>query len=282
VDRLLAVQAQDLRSARIAVWARGRDVTLAAIEQALARRRFVVGWLNRGTLHLVRAADYWWLHELTTPQLFTGNERRLRQTGVDARAADRGVALIEASLADGPLTRFELRDRLRVARIPTDGQAVVHLLMRACLLGVAVRGPLNGKTQAYVLAGDWLPRRKPLDRDRALARLGQRYLAGHAPADDRDLAKWAGITLADARRALGGRSELNGQTYDDEARPCLLGQWDPVLVGWRDRIADYRPLGYAGGKVVLGWSASGGRVTLDRPLRRFGAEAARLEAFLAG
>jgi hypothetical protein len=39
------------------------------VDAALADRSLVVSWLNRGTLHLVRAEDYWWPHPLTTPQL---------------------------------------------------------------------------------------------------------------------------------------------------------------------------------------------------------------------
>jgi len=48
------------------------------VDAALSQRRsLIVTWLNRGTLHLVRSEDYWWLHPLTTPQLRTGNSRRL-------------------------------------------------------------------------------------------------------------------------------------------------------------------------------------------------------------
>src|SRR6516162_4789931 len=67
---LLAVQAQDPRGARLAVRARSRARSAADVDAALTRgRSVVVTWLNRGTLHLVRAEDYWWLHPLTTPQL---------------------------------------------------------------------------------------------------------------------------------------------------------------------------------------------------------------------
>src|SRR3954468_18442710 len=143
-ERLLAVQAQDLRSARLAVRARTHGASSAEIDRALTSdRSLVIGWLNRGTLQLVRIEDYWWLHALTTPPLFTANARRLAQTGVGALEAEKGVALVERALtADGPLTRDELRDRLAAARVPTAGQALVHMLMLACLRGVAVRGPL--------------------------------------------------------------------------------------------------------------------------------------------
>jgi len=79
--RLLAIQAQDLRGARLAVRARSAGLSASDVDAALADRSLVVSWLNRGTLHLVRAEDYWWLHRLTTPQLRTGNWRRLAQEG---------------------------------------------------------------------------------------------------------------------------------------------------------------------------------------------------------
>ena len=52
VGRILAVQAQDGRGARLAVRSRTTGGTAIAVDQALAERRLVVTWLNRGTLHL--------------------------------------------------------------------------------------------------------------------------------------------------------------------------------------------------------------------------------------
>jgi hypothetical protein len=156
-QRLLAVQAQDPRGARLAIRARTAGVSAADVDRALTiDRSLVIGWLNRGTLHLVRSEDYAWLHALTTPQLFTGNARRLQQEGVTPPAAERGVGVIERSLAEeGPLTRMQLRDRIAASGVRTEGQALVHLLMLTCLRGIAVRGPMFARHQAYVLVRDW-------------------------------------------------------------------------------------------------------------------------------
>ena len=64
--RLLAIQAQDPRGARLAIRARSAGLSASDVDSALTRRSLIVTWLNRGTLHLVRTEDYWWLHPLTT------------------------------------------------------------------------------------------------------------------------------------------------------------------------------------------------------------------------
>src|SRR6202022_499816 len=174
------------------------------VDRALTEdRTLVITWLNRGTLHLVRREDYPWLQELTTPPQRTGNARRLAQEGVTPDAAQRGVAAIERSLeSEGPLTREQLRDRVTAAGVRTEGQALIHVLLLASLRGLIVRGPMIGRQHAFVLVRDWLGAPDPVDRDAALAELARRYLAGHGPADDRDLAKWSGLPLRDARAGL--------------------------------------------------------------------------------
>jgi len=106
-ERLLAIQAQDPRGARLAVRARTTGLTATDVDRALTEERsLLVTWLNRGTLHLVRSEDYGWLHALTTPPLHTANATRLAQEGVTPAAAERGVATIERALAtEGPVTR---------------------------------------------------------------------------------------------------------------------------------------------------------------------------------
>ena len=217
----------------------------------------IVTWLNRGTLHLVRAEDYWWLHPLTTPQLRTGNSRRWPQEDVAPEDAERAVAIVRAALAaDGPLTRAQLRGRVAAAGVRTEGQAMVHILALASIRGLIVRGPPAGRDQAFVLARDWLGAPPPaMGREAALGELARRYLAGHAPAADRDLARWAGIGLADARLGLArcgavqradGLAELPVNPQRAAAAlppPLLLGAFDPLLLGWASRdfiVGPYR------------------------------------------
>lgn len=119
-ERLLAIQGQDPRGARLAVRARSEGLVAADVDRALDERRLIITWVNRGTLHLIRSEDYPLLHALTTPPLWTSCRTRLRQTGV-GDAADRGVDTVRRALADGPRTRAELRDALDSADVPTAG-----------------------------------------------------------------------------------------------------------------------------------------------------------------
>ena len=302
VQRLLAVQAQDPRGARLAVRARTEGLLAADVDRALTQdRSLVVAWLNRGTLHLVRTDDLPLLHALTTPQLHTANTRRLGQEGVSPDQAERGTQIVVDALTDGPRTRPELRELLRAAGIPVAGQALVHLLMRTCLHGLTVRGPVLAGEHAYVLVHDWLG--SPLipvpDRDGALGELARRYLVGHGPATDRDLARWAGISLTDARRGLGqvrglhergnGLVALSAPIDVEPPSPRLLGPFDPLLLGWVDREpvvgrrADlvtsngvFRPFALVAGQAAATWS------TADVKVRPFGPMKADITNALEG
>jgi hypothetical protein len=304
-ERLLALQGQDQRGVRLAIRARTSGLTAASVERALTEERtLVISWLGRGTLHLVRREDYAWLHALVAPRQINPTLRRLGQLGVEVAVAERGVAAIERSLSDeGPLTREQLRTRLDGARVRTAGQALIHLLVLASARGLVVRGPMVGRDHAYVLVRDWLGGAPALDRDRALAELARRYLAGHAPAADRDLAKWAGLPLRDARAGLTAIASALHQRADgllelaahpaatELPPPRLLGAFDPVLLGWgsRELILGghagvvtvnglFRPIALVAGRAVAIWAMRDGVVTLE-PLRRLRhAEATALEA----
>lgn len=308
VAHLLAAQGQDGRGFRLAVRPRTTGVTAADIDAGLTdRRSLVVTWLNRGTLHLVSAEDYWWLHPLTTPQLATSNATRLRLEGVSPEQADLGVQVIaEEVAAHGPRTRDELRDALDAARVPTADAALVHLLFAASLRADLIRGPMRGKQQCFVSAAAWLGAPPdPLDREEALARLARRYLTGHGPASERDLAKWAGITLRDARIGLAGAADeviegpdglvdLADRTPpEDIPGPQLLGAFDPVLCGWasRDFIVGkhvgivtnnglFRPFALVDGRAVATWGLDTGRLTIRllEPIKRARLTALRADA----
>lgn len=281
------MQGQDPRGARLAVRARTEGVTAADVDCAFSEdRSLLITWLNRGTLHLVRTEDYPWLHALTTPPLVTSSKRRLRQEGLSEAAAERGMTTIEKALADeGPLTGKQLKERLEAAGVPTENQVPLHLFFLAGVRGIAVRGPMVGKQHAYALVHDWLGPQKPVDRDIALAELTRRYLIGHGPANDRDLARWAGLPLRDTRAGLSAIAAELVERDDGLVAlkrqppaagippPRLLGAFDPVLLGWTSREdilggatgivtlnGIFRPFALVDGRAVAIWGLAGGRV----------------------
>jgi hypothetical protein len=303
-ERLLAVQGQDPRGARLAVRARTTGLSAADVDRALTEdRTLLITWLNRGTLHLVRSEDYPWLHALTAPPQFTATARRLAQEGVTPDAAHRGVQVIERSLAgEGPLTREQLRERIDSAGVRTEGQALVHILALACLRGLMVRGPMVGGKHAFALVRDWLGENEPVERDSALTELARRYLAGHGPAGERDLARWAGLPLRDARAGMSAISSELEEREDglmdlagrppaaDLPPPRLLGAFDPVLLGWTSReplLGDhqqaitagglFRPFALVRGRAAATWKVADGEVALEPFGRLSGKDAAAIE-----
>ena len=290
VERVGAVAAQDGRGFRLALRCRSAGVTAADVDAALGSGELVVGWLHRGTLHLVRRDDYWWMHALTAPRQRTGNRRRLAQEGVDEALAERGVQVVAEALAtEGPRTRAELRVRLDEAGVPTAGQALVHVLAAASIDGVLVRGPVVGRELAFVDPRRWIGPRPDLpDRDELLARLARRYLTGHGPAEAVDLTAWSGLPLRDTHRGL----ELIDDETEDRPAGCvalrgpssrpalppprLLGPFDPILHGWKSRelvVGPYRdvvtvngifrPVALVAGRVAATWRLADGMVTIE-------------------
>jgi hypothetical protein len=315
-ERLLAVQGQDPRGARLAVRARTAGLSASDVDRELSEERsLLITWLNRGTLHLVRSEDYPLLQALTTPPLLTSCTRRLRQEGVSEKAAERGMKTIERALADeGPLTGAQLKERLEAVKVPIAGQAFIHLMFLSALRGISVRGPMVGKQHAYVLVRSWLgPQVPPGDRDLALAELARRYLAGHGPADDRDLARWAGLPLRDSRAGLtaiapelvereDGLVDLAKRSpAEPHPPPRLLGAFDPLLLGWtsREEVVGphrmlvtmngiFRPFALVDGRAVATWRYAGGKVTIEhlgevtkKAAVALEAEARRVEQYLS-
>ena len=292
MDQLLAVQAQDERAARLSIRSRSTGLTAVDVDDALTHRRtLVIGSLQRTTLHLVAAEDFWWLHALHTPRQRTSNRTRLRQEGVDEEQARRGAAVVLDAVQGGPQTREQLKARLDAAGVPTAGQALVHTIHAAAIEGHVVRGPVVDGRHAFVHAPTWLG--PPPEEDRAvqLARLAERYLRGHGPADPGDLAKWTGLALGECRAAFAAVADRTVpwgpdglvRLEDQEVAtglpsPRLLGGFDPILHGWASRrefveVDDgvvtsnglFRPTALVDGRVVATWTMPKGRIAL-RPI----------------
>lgn len=278
VRRLLAVQAQDLRSARLALRARCPGLTMGDIDAGFADGTLVVSWLMRGTLHLVHRDDYPALMALTTSAVRARNQRRLGQEGVSPADADRALAVIEEAVDGAPLSRDELALRVAAAGVRSEGQAMPHLLMLASLRGRIVMTVHDGQP---AFARNTLPIMDEPDP----TELARRYLRGHAPATVNDIAAWSGLGLREVRAAAQTLG-LDGPDRDAVPEPVparLLPAFDPYLLGWRDRgfavPADHLRRVHPGGGMLRAVATVDGTAVGTWTLRRGPRPVVRIEPF---
>lgn len=253
---LVAVQSQDYAGA---IWAMGQRLesrwTEAAIGEAFDDGIFIRTHVLRPTWHFVVPEDLRWLLALTSPRLLRGAAHRHRTLEIDDQLANRAVEVFERALARaGSLTRQQLRAALAEEGIEAAGGRLAHLVMVAEYRAVICSGPRHGAEQSYALVDERVPPSRPRERDEALAELATRYVAGHGPVQDVDLAWWSGLTLGDARRGLLAAGQALERTTIDDGRTFwsadggpaaaaaslqptahLLPNFDELLVAMRDR-----------------------------------------------
>ena len=197
-----AMQGQDFASV---TWSLGlrtgqtRDEVHAAFESGEILRT----WPMRGTLHVVPGADARWMIEHLGARALRGAEARRQFLGLSAHDADRSADVIGEALAGGPgMTRAECVAALEAAGISGAGQRAYHLLWYASQKGITCVGPQRGKEQTFVLLDEFAPPGPDLDRPAALATIAERFVRSHAPVSAHDFARWADLTMADARAGL--------------------------------------------------------------------------------
>jgi Winged helix DNA-binding domain len=267
VSQAVALQGQDHRANRLAVRVRTTGLTAKDVDAACRDRTVVRTWAMRGTLHMLAAADFWWMNGVLGPYFAARGAPRRRQLGLDDDLLERAAGALEKHLRE-PLGRRELVDRLDLP-IDPDSQAPAHLLAWAANVGLVCRGPENDHGEpTYVLAQDWVGARPDIDLPAATATLARRYLAGYGPATAEDLAAWSGLPITRARAALASVADevtavdLDGVTgyvvgeVDTAPAPArLLGHFDAYLLGYRGRDlavpADLRPRVQTGGGFVM-------------------------------
>ncbi len=272
------LQAQDLTAGALQVRARSLDTKVGDVWKSLSETRHVVRtWAMRGTLHLIPAEDHRWMTSLLGHPSFAAGRGRREELGLHENVLERALdCLVNFFTHEGPLTRHELVDRLASEGIPTEGQALNHILRAAGFLGITTHGPLlDGKTVTFVAADSWLAgiERPELSREEGLARLAGRYIRAFGPSTPRDFAVWSGLPLRDAR---AGWASIEGELVEVEVegegmwvggdpppRPSptrgegvirLLGFFDTYLLGYRGRglavAPEHMPRVNAGGGMI--------------------------------
>jgi hypothetical protein len=217
VDRLLALQAQDLRWGKWAVGARAPGTTSADIDALIDSGRIVRSWPMRGTLHLVPARELGWMLSLTTPRLWAGSAARRRDLGLDEATIERSRAIAIEALSGGrELSRAAFLEVLAQHGVDASGQRGYHLVWHLAQSGTLCWGRQLDAQQMLVLLDEWIPRPRRLGRDEALGEFLLRYLVGHGPAPLTDFAWWSQLTMREAKTALAvAAPHLTGLDVDD-------------------------------------------------------------------
>lgn len=251
-----ALQAQDPRAAVWAVGLRARS-TRPEVVDALGSGQVVRTWPMRGTLHLVPGEDARWMVEHLGARALARAARRREELGLtDRDVALAGEVLAEALRGGASLTRAECTALLSDAGVPTQGQCAYHLLSATCHRGICCLGPDRGREQTFVLLAEWVPDSLALDRPTALATIAERFVRSHGPVTVADLARWADLTLTEARATLAtapgvvhrrfagiemhvSEALLDTTPHGSEAPGSAhaLPAFDELVIGYRDRTA---------------------------------------------
>jgi hypothetical protein len=253
VSSLGAVQAQSFLGGLWAIGLRIPDSTESLVERAIADRTIVRTWPMRGTLHFVAASDVRWMLDLLGSRTIARTSGRMRQFGIDGTVISRSRAVLTDALSDGrQLSRPEIYAALERAGVSSKDQRGLQILWRLAHDGFLCLGERRGKQPTFVLLDEWIPKGRPLGRQKSLETLSRTYFIGHGPATVHDFSWWSGLTMSESREGLEMVSHelvkqvIDGNTYwmspdvldaSSSTDGHLLPEFDEFLVGYKDRRA---------------------------------------------
>ena len=285
VEQVGGLQTQYAPSGYVGLWTRLRDFQRADLTRALEDRRVVQATLMRVTIHLVSRGEYW---------LYASGVREARRAWLErvdpastATTMSAWATDLRRVLADGPKDARDL------------GQLGAGFLGRIGVWVDLVRVPPSRtwerrRADRLALAESWLGPNDATDEE-GLSHIVRAYLRGFGPAGWRDIASWAGISVADAKRGgsnldlVSHRDESGRELIDlsnatlpdpDASAPVrFLPHWDATLLVHARRTGllpeDHRGRVFSSrnpfsmgtylvdGRVVGGWSFREGRIVLE-------------------
>jgi hypothetical protein len=273
VRDLVCLHATDPATVYLSTWARMRDPSVAAIDEALYRERGVVRTLAMRRTMFVVARDELPILQSAVSWKVALRERKRNEDlaallGVaDAKAwlGDAEAATLDALHELGEASAQELsavvpalRRKVRVnvgKKYEGDIGMSSRILIVLALAGRIIRGRPRGtwisSQYRWTLVEDWLggPIRE-LSVATAQAALIGRWLARFGPGTEMDMRWWSGLTAREVRAALAATNavevDLDGETgyvLSDDERPtgavdpwvALLPPLDPTVMGWQSR-----------------------------------------------
>jgi uncharacterized protein YcaQ len=254
--------------ARIALWARLRQLTVDDVERALVRKRTIVKtWSMRGALHLHPSNELRLVIAGLMPTRLPREQRWIEGAGL---REEETTAMILDALKHGPITRGQLIAYLAKklgAKTKdwmdggwghtTEGSNTAWQLVRpAVARGLVCFGPSDGQEITFTTVNEWLRDQQSMPtEEEAEEALVRRYLRSFGPADLKDLRSWSGMSARQGVAILdrlhdelvgvdtGGRSRfLLKKDLPDLEKPAtdagvvrLLPSFDPFLLGHYER-----------------------------------------------
>ena len=228
VERMGAIQAQDIRAAKWAVGLRMRTPSLEAVRQALDTGRILRLHVMRPTWHYIPAKDVKWMAALSAKSMFAGILSWAKQYGVREEDYRRNKPGVEAELDGRHLTVQEITERLNAKGTGIDETTVKLYLGLAEAEGTVCSGAEKAGKHTYALICQRVPDAAELTREEALAELARRYFRSHGPAAPEDFLWWSGLGVRDARNAVASLGqEILSDRYN--GREMLVHASSPGL-----------------------------------------------------
>jgi uncharacterized protein YcaQ len=207
VTRLGGVQAQLMSAAELALWARVKAITPAAVQKLLwDERSLLKTWAMRGTLHLLPATELGRFVAACTATPIRRPPSYYTYHKVAPAELDAILATVPTVLSATPITREQLADAV-VERTGNPNLREVLLSGWGALLKPSARrgdicfGPNQGQNVTFVHPSAWL--RQPVATEEpalALPAILRRFLTTYGPATPDEFARWWGTDESQARK----------------------------------------------------------------------------------
>lgn len=230
-------------------------------------RSLVKAWFMRGTLHVVPSQDLPVYHNALRRMWFEHHGRYMNEPGWPSRE-DREEKLylrIKEALADKPLRRKELSDRVRML-LGNESQPYERLfsawggiLKETSYIGMTVHAEPCGRESCFARSDKWLPNvnLNSVAETKARQELLKKYLRGYGPASAQDFACWSGLLISEANTIMEESKGLKQVQLEGShlalwmleedfktleridltapVPPRLLPKYDSYLMGHKDR-----------------------------------------------
>ena len=250
-----AIQAQDAAMAKWAVGIRLGNANLNSVDTALQQGEILRIHVMRPTWHYVTAEDARWMIRLSAGRIKAANASYAKSIGRDISESlffKCGKQIERILEGNRHLTKQEIEEELQKEGFIINEHDITRFLLFAETEGIVCSGADKGNKQTYALLEERIAPAKELHHDEALAQLAMRYFRSHSPASLNDFVWWSGLTIGDARKAIGFienqlvTERIASQDYfiHESCRPAkkpstlhFLPPFDEYLISYKDRSA---------------------------------------------